>query len=88
MLIQTKNVGMNTLIPAFLCTTPVLMRHHFIHHLKSVMFGRKAIISIELSYLKAGSELLGDYLALSNEEHDVSVTHCILNIIIPLVGFN
>ena len=36
-----------------------------------VMFGRKAIIPIELSYHKAGSELLGECLTLSN---DVSVT--------------
>ena len=40
-----------------------------------VMFGRKAIIPIELSYHKAGSELLGEYLTLSN---DVSVTPCII----------
>ena len=37
-----------------------------------VMFGRKAIIPI---YRKAGSELLCEYLTLSN---DVSVTHCII----------
>ena len=28
------------------------------------MFGQKAIIPIELSYYKAGSELLGEYLTL------------------------
>ena len=32
-----------------------------------VMFGRKAVIPIELSYLKPGSELLGEYLTLSDQ---------------------
>ena len=32
-----------------------------------VMFGRKAVILIELSYLKPGSELLGEYLTLSDQ---------------------
>ena len=40
-----------------------------------VMFARKAIIPIELSYHKAGSELLGEYLMLSN---NATVTHCIV----------
>ena len=31
------------------------------------MFGRKAVILIELSYLKPGSELLGEYLTLSDQ---------------------
>ncbi|KAL5506431.1 hypothetical protein EMCRGX_G008064 [Ephydatia muelleri] len=37
-----------------------------------VMFGRKAIIPIELSYHKAGSELLGEYLMLANDVQSIN----------------
>ncbi|KAL5499988.1 hypothetical protein EMCRGX_G011472 [Ephydatia muelleri] len=37
-----------------------------------VMFGRKAVIPIELSYLKPGGELLGEYLTLSDQAGAIS----------------
>eukprot|EP00731_Ephydatia_muelleri_P000953 Em0001g953a len=37
-----------------------------------VMFGRKAVIPIELSYLKPGGKLLGEYLTLSDQAGAIS----------------
>ncbi|KAL5515870.1 hypothetical protein EMCRGX_G001111 [Ephydatia muelleri] len=37
-----------------------------------VMFGRKAVIPIELSYLKPGGKLLGEYLTLSDQAGSIS----------------